>query len=95
VPAHGSRRGVSAGPIEVLAFDEHDARTAGEIRAALEAAGTPIGAYDLLIAGQALRRGYTLVTAIVPAFARVPSLSWEDWATPPSDTAPPGGSPAE
>src|SRR3712207_4121909 len=46
-----------AGPLELLAFDDEDARTAGEIRAALEAAGTPIGAYDLLIAGQALRRG--------------------------------------
>ncbi len=70
-----------AGPIDVLAFDDDDARTAGDVRAVLESGGTPIGAYDVLIAGQALRRGATLVTANVAEFARVASLVWEDWAT--------------
>ena len=72
-----------AGPINLLAFDDEDARSAGEVRAALESVGTPIGAYDLLIAGQALRRGSTLVTANVSEFARVAGLTWEDWASPP------------
>lgn len=71
-----------AGPIELLAFDDEDARIAGMVRAALEAAGTPIGAYDLLIAGQALRHKRTLITANVQEFSRVQGLSWEDWATP-------------
>jgi tRNA(fMet)-specific endonuclease VapC len=69
--------------LEVLPFDREDAASAGEVRAALETAGTPIGPYDLLIAGQALRRGLTLVTANVREFARVPALSWEDWAASP------------
>lgn len=69
-----------AGPIEQLALESEDARVAGHIRADLEAAGTPIGAYDLLIAGQALRHGSTLVTANVSEFSRIDGLSWEDWA---------------
>src|SRR5215471_4578869 len=48
-----------AGPIAVLSFDEEDAKSAGEIRAALEKAGRPIGAYELLIAGQAVRNKNT------------------------------------
>jgi tRNA(fMet)-specific endonuclease VapC len=52
---------------------------AGDLRATLEAAGTPIGPYDLLIAAQALRAGATLVTAKVSEFARVPGLQWQDW----------------
>lgn len=69
------------GPLDILAFDDEDARTAGTIRAALEAGGTPIGAYDLLIAGQALRHGATLVTANVSEFSRVAGLTWEDWVS--------------
>jgi tRNA(fMet)-specific endonuclease VapC len=71
-----------AGPLELLPFDDEDARTAGEVRAALESAGTPIGAYDLLIAGQALRYDATLVTANAAEFSRVSELRWEDWASP-------------
>ena len=37
---------------EVLPFGEEDERATGAIRAALERAGTPIGAHDTLIAGQ-------------------------------------------
>jgi len=69
-----------SGPIEILPFDDADARAAGEVRALLEQAGTPIGAYDALIAGQAVRRGITLVTANVREFARVDGLMREDWA---------------
>ena len=69
-----------AGAIAPLAFDDEDAQSAGAIRAALEALGKPIGAYDLLIAGQALRREFTLVTANVTEFARVKGLAWQDWS---------------
>lgn len=69
-----------AGPVEVVPFDDDDAEAAGMIRAALEARGTPIGAYDVQIAGQALRRGLTLVTANAGEFSRVAGLAWEDWA---------------
>jgi tRNA(fMet)-specific endonuclease VapC len=68
-----------SGNIEVAPFDEEDAVAAGDLRAALETAGTPIGPYDLLIAAQALRSGSTLVMANVSEFARVPGLVWQDW----------------
>ena len=45
----------------------------------LEKIGTSIAAYDLLIAGQALRRGLTVVAANTSEFSRVTGLSWEDW----------------
>ena len=71
-----------AGPLEWTPFDEDDARAAGNVRAELEAGGTPIGAYDVLLAGQARRRGATLVTSNVREFGRVAGLKWEDWADP-------------
>jgi tRNA(fMet)-specific endonuclease VapC len=70
---------LSAG-FEQPPFDLDDAREAGEIRAELEAKGTPIGAYDTLIAAQARRRGATLVTSNVREFQRVPGLLVVDWA---------------
>jgi tRNA(fMet)-specific endonuclease VapC len=69
-----------AGPISLLAFEPEDAKVAGQVRAALEAMGKPIGAYDLLIAGQALRHQLTLITANGKEFRRVKGLEWEDWA---------------
>lgn len=68
-----------SGDLDLLDFDDEDAQTAGRVRAALEKIGTPIDAYDLLIAGQALRRGLTVVTANTSEFSRVVGLSWEDW----------------
>ena len=38
-----------AGPLEWTLFDEDDAQAAGTVRAELEASGTPIGAYDVLV----------------------------------------------
>jgi tRNA(fMet)-specific endonuclease VapC len=72
-------RAFLSGGIEVIPFGEEDAQTAGDLRATLEAAGTPIGPYDLLIAAQALRSGATLVTANASEFARVHGLEWQDW----------------
>jgi tRNA(fMet)-specific endonuclease VapC len=68
-----------SGPVNVLDFDPDDAEEAGDIRAALERVGRPIGSYDVLIAGQARRRGATLVTANLREFACVPRLKTEDW----------------
>lgn len=69
-------------PLRILPFERDDAREAGLIRAALEAAGTPIGPYDTLIAAQARRHGATLVKANTREFARVPGLVLEDWTRP-------------
>jgi tRNA(fMet)-specific endonuclease VapC len=68
------------GPLEWALFDEDDARAAGTVRAELETVGRPVGAYDVLLAGQARRRGATLVTSSTKEFARVQGLKWEDWA---------------
>lgn len=64
---------------EVLDFDKEDSRQAGEIRAALAVKGTPIGPYDVLIAGQAMARNLILVTHNTDEFGRVPGLQIEDW----------------
>ncbi|MGH9469264.1 MAG: type II toxin-antitoxin system VapC family toxin [Terriglobia bacterium] len=71
-----------AGPIMPLPFDDQDAKAAGTLRAMQEAAGKPIGAYDLLIAGQAVRQKITLVTANVREFTYIKGLSWQDWGKP-------------
>jgi tRNA(fMet)-specific endonuclease VapC len=65
--------------IPVLEYDQRDAMLAGEVRALLAARGTPIGPYDVLIAGQAKARGMTVVTNNVGEFERVAGLSVEDW----------------
>src|SRR5258708_20782610 len=61
--------------VTALPFDNEDSRAAGSIRSVLEVAGRPIGAYDSLIAGQALARQLPLVTANVSEFSRVKALS--------------------
>jgi tRNA(fMet)-specific endonuclease VapC len=44
--------------------------------------GKPIGAYDLLIAGQAVRNKLMLITANISEFARIKALIWADWGKP-------------
>ena len=66
--------------LPVIPFTAKDSEAAGKIRAQLEREKRPIGPYDTLIAGQALARGLTLVTANVREFERVKSLKWVDWA---------------
>lgn len=65
----------------VIEFDKEDARQAGEIRALMASRGTPIGPYDVLIAGQAVARNMILVTHNTDEFGRVPGLRLEDWQT--------------
>lgn len=65
--------------VEILSFDAQDAAIAGTIRADLEAKGRPIGPYDYLIAGQAIRHGLTLITANQKEFLRVQGLKSENW----------------
>jgi tRNA(fMet)-specific endonuclease VapC len=50
-----------------------------KIRTTLESAGWPIGGNDLLIAGQALAMGLTLVTDNEREFDRVEGLKVENW----------------
>lgn len=64
---------------EVAEFDREDARHAAEVRTVLVSQGTPIGGYDVLVAGQARARGLTLVTRNLREFGRVAGLRAEDW----------------
>ncbi|WP_376696869.1 PIN domain-containing protein [Wenzhouxiangella sp. EGI_FJ10305] len=51
----------------------------GEVRAALESRGAPIGANDLWIAAHALALSAVLVTDNEREFRRVPGLDVENW----------------
>jgi tRNA(fMet)-specific endonuclease VapC len=66
--------------VEILDWTSSAAREAGAVRAELAAAGSPIGAYDLLIAGHARSLDATLVTHNLREFSRVSGLRLEDWA---------------
>jgi tRNA(fMet)-specific endonuclease VapC len=65
--------------VELLAWTDSAAREAGAVRAELAAAGSPIGAYDLQIAGHARSLGATLVTNNLREFSRVSGLLLADW----------------
>lgn len=66
-------------PMQRLPFDSNCAAQAARIRVELEAAGTPIGPHDTLVAATALRHQATLVTRNVREFSRVPGLQWLNW----------------
>lgn len=51
----------------------------GQIRAALEKLGQPIGVNDLHIAAHARSEGLTLVTNNLHEFAKVPGLLTDNW----------------
>lgn len=65
--------------LPVLPLDERAARAYGEVRRALERAGTPIGPNDLWIAAHALSEARVVVTGNVREFRRVVGLGVEDW----------------
>ena len=69
--------------VEIADLNEDDAVAAAAVKARLAAQGEPIGPYDLLIAGQALARGWTLVTSNAREFERVAGLTIEDWRAQP------------
>ena len=71
--------------LELFQLDDFPVAAAadyGEIRVALERAGTTIGPYDLLIAAHARYVGATLVTNNEREFRRVPRLSVQNWTKP-------------
>jgi len=78
-PALSTRVDKLLSAIEVLPIEVGVDAKYGEIRTALEKAGTPIGANDYLIAAHALAAELTLVTDNVSEFSRVPGLTVENW----------------
>ncbi len=63
----------------VLPFGNAEAKASAQIRAQLEKEGTPIGPYDILIAGTALANRATLVTHNLEEFKRIEDLNVIDW----------------
>jgi len=66
--------------VEVLDFPDEAASHYAQIRAALKANATMIGANDLFIAAHARSLRLTLVTNNTGEFGRVPDLKIENWA---------------
>jgi tRNA(fMet)-specific endonuclease VapC len=66
-------------PLTVLEFDLRAARAYGEVRAALESKGVPIGPLDTQLAAHALTEDLTFVTNNQREFKRVPGLRVENW----------------
>ena len=69
-------------PLAVLPFDTLAGESYGDLRAALEREGTPIGPLDTLIAAHAVSLGATLVTNNQREFRRVRGLHIENWTGP-------------
>lgn len=65
--------------VDLEPFDARDMMAAARLRSNLQRQGLPIGPYDTLIAGQALARGWTVVTANVREFSRIDGLKVVDW----------------
>ena len=63
----------------VIAFDRVAAQHAASIRVELQGAGRTIGAYDLLIAAEAIRSGLILVSSNEREFGRIQNLRIESW----------------
>lgn len=63
----------------VVRYERSCAIATARIRAALRTQGTPIGPYDVLLAGTALANGLVMVTANRSEFDRVIGLAVEDW----------------
>ena len=66
--------------LDVMDWDTDAADQYGVIRAELEAAGTPIGAMDMMIAAHAKSIKAVLVTNNQKHFARIKGLKIENWA---------------
>ena len=79
-PRHGQLVGAFCARLDaVLPWDRAAVDATTAIKAALAAAGTPIGPNDTAIAGHAIAAGAILVTNNTREFERVPDLVLEDW----------------
>jgi len=65
--------------LDVLPFEERAAAHYGELRAALERAGTPCGQSDMQTGAHARSLGLRLVTNNRREFDRMPGVLVENW----------------
>jgi len=68
-----------ASQVNIFQFGPKEARVAAGIRAELEKRGTPIGPYDILIAGTAVSTNSILITNNKKEFARIDRLRIDNW----------------
>ena len=65
--------------VNLFPFGHSEAKLTANLRASLEKKGTPIGPYDLLIAGTALSHNGVLITNNTKEFSRIPKLQLQNW----------------
>jgi tRNA(fMet)-specific endonuclease VapC len=65
--------------VNILPFNVNEAKFSASTRADLEQRGTPIGPYDVMIAGTTLAHKAILVTHNTKEFNRIKGLQTEDW----------------
>lgn len=63
----------------ILPFRSEESQIAAGLRYDLKLKGTPIGAYDILIAATALANDFVLVTSNEKEFTRIEELKIENW----------------
>jgi len=68
--------------VAILPWDSDAAQRYGQLRAALERQGQPMGTFDTMIGAHALAIGAVLVTND-KAFSRIKNLKVEDWTKSP------------
>lgn len=74
--------------LPVVDLSADDVEATGLLAAQLRRSGRPIGDLDTLIAGQALARGWTVVTRNIRHFGRVEGLPLIDWSVGPAPLSP-------
>jgi tRNA(fMet)-specific endonuclease VapC len=63
----------------ILPFRSDESQIAAKLRYELKLKGTPIGAYDVLIAAAALTNDFIFVTSNEKEFNRIEALKIENW----------------
>lgn len=65
--------------VHILPFNSDDANQAAILRALLKRQGTPIGSYDILLAGTALAKQLIFITSNTSEFNRIDGLRVQNW----------------
>jgi tRNA(fMet)-specific endonuclease VapC len=65
--------------INIINFEEKEAKESAQIRAELEKDGIPIGPIDVLITGSCRANNLTLISRNIKEFERVKYLKVENW----------------
>lgn len=69
--------------LDVLDYGKAAATQTAQIKAELAKKGSPIGAYNVMLAGHALSQGLIMVTNNLREFSKVSGLRSESWVSRP------------